>query len=370
MRKLCVLLAFLLLFGGALADGAAFDDMTDACRFVRQEARQGTSEITLTLTDDAVDHRSAATIRDILTDVLEYCESYEIAFADSRKGLEITVSCLPRPGLKMLHAWETGDRSALTAEESACLDHAFAIAEACRAGKRSALETELAVYQYICRHVTYAHDAVAKGTGTPEYLRASTCLGALVDGAAQCQGYAEAFWLLGTLSGLDVETQYGWAGGGVAGKHAWNTIRLGHHTYMVDVCWGDTSGDSFEPDTPDYRTFNAGLDRLPAERRWHPEAEVTPISTVTDHHHSAFAGITADAVTVASLDEAVQYAMAQHHRKESYAHVFIPGQSISVSKAQDAMLAAIRSAGISTKWGRLAHEYAGGTYLIIRWVHN
>ena len=370
MRKLCVLLVFLLLLGCALADGSTFDDMTDACRFVRQEARCGAAEIILTLTDHAIANRSNAAIRDILTDVLEYCESYEIGFADSRKGLEITITCVPRPGLKMLHAWETGDRSSLTAEESACLDNALAIAEECRTGKQSALEIELAVYQTICRRVTYAHDAVAQGMGTAGYLRASTCLGALIDGKAQCQGYAEAFWLLGTLSGLDVETQYGWGGGGAAGKHAWNTIRLGDHTYMVDVCWGDTSGDSFEPETPDYRCFNAGLDRLPEGRRWHPEAEVASISAVADHRHSAFAGIAADAVTVNSLDEAVQFAMNQHNARESYAHIFVPHQTISVSAAQDAMFAAIRRAGIATKWGRLTHEYAGGTYVIIRWVHQ
>ena len=62
--------------------------------------------------------------------------------------------------------------------------------------------------------------------------------------------------------------------------------------------------------------------------------------------------------------------MAQHDAGAGYAHIFIPEQSISVSEAQDAMFAAIRQAGVATKWGRLAYEYAGGTYLIIRWVHQ
>ena len=47
--------------------------------------------------------------------------------------------------------------------------------------------------------------------------------GALIGGRAHCMGYSDAFYLLGTLAGLDVNYISGYAYGG---GHAWNTVRL------------------------------------------------------------------------------------------------------------------------------------------------
>lgn len=371
MRKiLCLVLTTAFVFGMACAETAAYDSMTEACQFVRAQGKNGAEEIELSITGKAISGRSTGEIRDILTDALEYSAAYEIGFTKHGSELKIAISSEPRPALRMLHAWETGDPSALSAEEKSCLTRALHIANECRKDKTSALEIELAIFNKLCAELEYAYAAVAEGMGTPSYKRASTSIGALMDGKAQCQGYAEAFWLIGKLCGLDVETQYGWAGGGVSGKHAWNTIRLGTDIYTVDVCWGDVGGDSFEPDVPDYRYFNTALDRMPEGRRWHPEAEVAAISSTTIHGLSAFSGLQDDAVTVGSLHDAVAFALARYHAGMEYAHVFIPEQSITVSEAQDALMTAIQQEDASSKWGRLAHQFGGGTYIIVRWVLN
>ena len=59
----------------------------------------------------------------------------------------------------------------------------------------------------------------------------SAC-GALVDGRANCQGFADAYWLLCTLAGLEADYQLGYAG---SSAHAWNLIRIGEAWYAADV---------------------------------------------------------------------------------------------------------------------------------------
>ena len=367
MKRAVALICLLMicLAGGAGAE--EFRVFDDACAYVRRQAGEGAERIEFSVPDDAVRGREWWEIRDVLTDVLEYCESYSISYRRADGRLNVFIDCVPRASLRMLDAWETGDWSALTADERMCLEYALQAAEECRAGADSAIEVELAVYDYICRRVAYADEAVALGSGTPEYLRASTAVGALVDGRAQCQGYAEAFYLVGRLAGLEVETQYGWGGAGSPGKHAWNVVRIGQDCWMVDVCWGDTGADVFEETTPNYVDFNAGLDRMPQDRRWHPEAEVMPVNAVTNPERTAFAEQFGHGRTCTSLDEALDYAIECHRAGKPYAHIFLP-QKVTLAKVDAQMWRKVDAARIRTNWGRMTYDYAGGTYLIIRWV--
>lgn len=367
MKRMVCFLCLLMCCFTLIAKAETFDDFAQACAYVRQEAGKGQERIEFAVANAAVHGREWWQIRDVLTDVLEYCESYDIAYRRADGAWNIVITCVPRASLRMLDAWETGDWSGLTADERTCLQRALAAAKACQTDAHSAVEVELAVYDYICEQVAYAHEAVEKGSGTPVYLRASTAVGALVDGMAQCQGYAEAFYLVGQLAGLDVETQYGWGGEGSPGKHAWNVVRIGQDCWMVDVCWGDTCADIFELRTPEYRHFNTGLDRLPQGRHWHPEAEVMPVSASTNPEQTAFAAQHGWGKTCQTLNEALDYAIACHNAGKDYAHILLPGQ-VTLEQVDSAMWRKIQAAGIKTTWGRMTYNYAGGTYLIVRWV--
>lgn len=366
MKRAVVLLCLMICLAGSAA-AEEFTAFGDACAYVRREAAEGAERIEFSVPNAAVQGREWWEIRDVLTDVLEYCESYTISYRRADGRLKVTIDCVPRASLRMLDAWETGDWSALSSDERACLELALEAAAQCREGADSAIEVELAVYDFICERVAYAGEAVEKGSGTPEYLRASTAVGALVDGLAQCQGYAEAFYLVGRLAGLDVETQYGWGGAGSPGKHAWNVVRIGRDCWMVDVCWGDTGADVFELTTPGYVDFNAGLDRMPADRRWHPEAEVMPVTAKTDPARTAFADQHGWGRTCMSLDEALEYAIECYRARKPYAHIFLP-DGCTLEQVDTAMWQKVKAAHIHTVWGRMTYEYAGGTYLIIRWV--
>ncbi len=350
------------------AQSAVYDDLATACADVRTAVYERKTEAAFFLSEKGVSDRSKAVIRDLITDVLEGYQRYSIAIEEQDGGMSIAIEGDLRPSLKILDAWETGDRSQLTQDESKCLDAALEIVSQCRSGAESALEIERGLYDAICRHAAYERGPGMEHYGSEEYLYVTTCIGGILGGKAQCLGYSEVFYLLAKLAGLDVKMQYGYCGGELGNaKHAWNVIRLGGKNYMVDVCWGDTSGDSFEPDTPDYRYFNVGLDCMPEGRHSSPEAQIAQISETTDPALTAFGGV-GPGVICKDLSEALDYVMDAHHEGREYAHIFIPEVKITTDDVDPQMNERRNQAGIETKWGRLAHEFGNGTYLIIRWV--
>jgi hypothetical protein len=58
--------------------------------------------------------------------------------------------------------------------------------------------------------------------------------GAIVDGSAVCQGYAEAARLLLSMAGIEHYTLTGTAGGD---EHMWNVVVLDGEAYHMDVTW-------------------------------------------------------------------------------------------------------------------------------------
>ncbi len=68
----------------------------------------------------------------------------------------------------------------------------------------------------------------------------STAYGCLVNGRANCEGYAKAFDMLAARCGLEAVLITGSTDDGE--NHAWNQVRIGDDWYNVDVTWDD--GDS------------------------------------------------------------------------------------------------------------------------------
>ena len=85
----------------------------------------------------------------------------------------------------------------------------------------------------------YIHDEICKRVleYKNENERNKTAIGALIDHKAQCQGYSDAFYMLGRMAGLNVRRISGKFGNGF---HVWNTITLSDgRTYCVDVTMDD-----------------------------------------------------------------------------------------------------------------------------------
>ena len=85
-------------------------------------------------------------------------------------------------------------------------------------------------------------------------LEELTCIGAILDGKANCQGYTDAFYLLCNLAGIETHKVFGSAGEG----HCWNAVRLDGWQYTVDVTFNDSYIE--DPNERNYIWYNNALD--------------------------------------------------------------------------------------------------------------
>lgn len=140
------------------------------------------------------------------------------------QGTVITAKLHYRDGVRMLGG------SALTTEEAAAMITAQQIAaEALSLGSEEACFRHL--YEWLCRHVRYVNTA----PGWKDYARLVCAAGALLDGKANCQGYADALYLLCGL--CDIACEYR-CGRGARRLHVWNAVRLNGLWCEVDASKG------------------------------------------------------------------------------------------------------------------------------------
>ena len=171
------------------------------------------------------------------------------------------------PGAKVAYAYRTGNTSALSAEEKQLYNVAVKIVNAANQ-KSTPLLKEHYIHEKITEMVTYYN--ANTNSKTPRHC---TAVGALLDGKANCQGYADAFYMLCKMLGFNVSKMSGWANNE---SHVWNTIEFGDgRIYGVDVTWDDASfsfADSGEYNN--YIYFNAPLEIMQTTHTW--EAAYNP----------------------------------------------------------------------------------------------
>ncbi len=165
------------------------------------------------------------------------------------------------PGVKVLHAYKTGDTSILAPEEKKLYNIAVGIVRKVNR-QPTTLMKELFIHEEITERVSYYNTKITEKT--PRYCNA---IGALIDGKANCQGYTDSFYMLGRMCGLNVGKMLGRANNQ---EHVWNTITFGDgRIYAVDVTWDDASfafADSGE--YTNYIYFNAPLKILQTTHSW------------------------------------------------------------------------------------------------------
>lgn len=94
-------------------------------------------------------------------------------------------------------------------------------------------EKELAIHDYIVCNCEYGYEDYSNDYAYRAY-------GALIQGKAVCNGYAEAMALLLNCVGIENEIMTGWANGEL---HAWNRVKLDGKWYQVDSTWDDPIPD-------------------------------------------------------------------------------------------------------------------------------
>ena len=104
-----------------------------------------------------------------------------------------------------------------------------------------------AIYDYLAMYVTYDH-AVADMAGNNNVgfgqYSCFTSYGALVDGAAVCDGLSSAFRLMCAIEGIESEEYTGYSVSNGVGGHAWNKVKIGGNWYGVDATWCTTNINS------------------------------------------------------------------------------------------------------------------------------
>ncbi len=187
--------------------------------FVRVECTQA---CTVRLTDAAID--------ELLITGLPMAQGIKRRILRSRgQGMVITAKVFYRQGVRMAE-YAAGKPMQLTLQEVQALSRAGEIAGQmmCMSGEADRCE---AIYRWLCRHVRYVHTA----PGRKGYERLVGAVGALLDGEANCQGFADATYLLCRMCGL--EAKY-CCGQGERMLHVWNEVGIDGEWKEIDASKG------------------------------------------------------------------------------------------------------------------------------------
>ena len=222
-------------------------------------------------------------------------------------------------GTNILRALEKGDASVLTAREQQALTAAQQMAADCQ--RDDAAATALAIHDALCALVTYVDD---ESTDEDD-----CCIGALLDGRANCDGYADAFLLVGKLAGLNVRYQHGDSLKGGLGSlfstHMWNLIELDGSWRMVDVTWDDLGEKAC------HLWFNIGEDRAALSHVWSREMTV-PMLAETDLASRPVAEYTA-----ATMDEITAVMIAAQQAGHKVFDVYVTAEDLGAITAREAL---------------------------------
>ncbi|GFH41580.1 hypothetical protein Hs30E_01310 [Lactococcus hodotermopsidis] len=96
----------------------------------------------------------------------------------------------------------------------------------------------LAAYQYVIEQNDYNHAAATAGKADATDDRSYSMLGALLDGTAVCEGYADALQYLLARLAMTAHVVVGVANDQ---NHAWNLVKIDGENYYLDATWGDAS---------------------------------------------------------------------------------------------------------------------------------
>ena len=263
-----------------LQEPELLDTTAKVVAYVEEKVRSGAEKITLVCSEEVYDALVRVTYKvdgierrayhSLLDQTGLY--SYDAVTAGMKKTIDIT-NIRRYPGYEILRSVENGKEAELSPELKKTLAEAQSMADACRTS--DPLETARNIQSSLCSRVLYA--------SMTNMSQADTAIGALLLGAADCDGYADAFYLVGGLAGLDVRYQHGIASQYdhennkiITASHMWNLLKIDGSWRVVDVCWAD--GEEYGIN---YTWFNIGKDRASRSRAWQADLSV-PLLETTD----------------------------------------------------------------------------------------
>lgn len=320
------------------------------------------TEMTLTLPKSAIRGLTDSEIQTAVFDALdEYCtEDYKVyRNTTSDGGMKVRITNISlRPGLLIAEAYWDGKTDRLNADEKKCLRQLTSITDGfVRQYGYATLDTELAIYDYICEHVEYR----TYPSGDSRRKQCTSAANALLYGWGNCQAYSDLFFVMTMMTGFDTGFISGEANGS---PHLWNTISIGGEEFMVDVTYGD-NGDNYYP-LPNHYFFNFGQDRL-YTHTWSKEV-LNPnyLARKTNDTYSYYNGKNNRyGKIVDDLDSAARYCVSQINKGIKYTEVLVK----MTVRDSNAMNTAIKKALGSTQaeWTFNYYSYDGNFLVLFNW---
>lgn len=234
-----------------------FDNKADFVRYVEEGRRRGYITFAAVLTNPSIlpkAYQSHVINKQDFAEEIVPCVDFKLLYG-AIKGNEMRIHfrITEYPGTRVANAYLRGSTDYLTSDELQLYKVAVEIVTEAKK-HTSPIAQELYIHNEICKRVTYERDK-------------NTAVGALVYGKADCDGYADAFYMLGRMCGLNVGRIFG-------GGHAWNWIDFGDgKVYCVDVTYDDDFFDfkEYGGKVRGYLFFNAPEEIIAVNHKWDRE---------------------------------------------------------------------------------------------------
>ncbi len=295
----------------------------------------------------------------------EYCrDDYQVRWNRTTDGgIRVRLSNVSlRPGLLMAEAYWGGDTSRLNADEKKCLKQLTSLTDKMvKQYGYATVDTELAIYDYICDHVTYR----TYPKSDSRHNQCTSAANALLHGWGNCQAYSDLFFLMTMMTGFDSGYISGMGNGGA---HLWNTISIGGEQVMVDVTFGDTEITEYPVQQTHYY-FNFGRDRLDSHT-WSPAVfDPSWLSRKTNDSYSFYSNKKSRFGTTAlSAAEAAKFCVNQAGKGRKHLEVLIKGKTYDKKALESAMENRLKNT--RGKWNYNYHidHVDGNTVFRVNWI--
>jgi hypothetical protein len=298
---------------------------------------------------------SYSELREMMQNYSSYQKS-SIIYSDYKKMLTVQLDYYP--GDRILYAWRTGDDSILSADERKAKEVAEGIVKKARNTKND-MEAQLYLYNWLCNNVMYETTNMQVGREAYLKLRQITCIGALLDGKANCQGYTDAFYLLGNMAGFNVCRMFG---RDEKEGHCWNGIMLDGKLYIVDVTFGDW--DNIGTKAKGYIQFNCAYD--PETYIIDGGPEVFPELVTTEDLSQTYYKYKKSIFT--SKSDAVNYLVRQCKKNgKGWYFAVVDDKILSSSQVISALKSARTKNGVYNGCNIVVQTYGGDTHIAVRW---
>ena len=260
---------------------------------------------------------------------LPYVYTSSVVMDNNREFWNVSISYYP--GTKIADAYINNDYIDLNEDERQTFEIALDYVRNYVNPEPDPVKKERLIHDFICASTTYTNPS-----SNENIPRHCTAVGLLLDGKANCQGYTDCFYMMGTMAGLNVDKQSGSAEGNL---HVWNIIELDGKWYSLDITYDDTTFFADGSGYPAYIYFNSANDILLRTHSVPKDNELIPIESTSDEYYFYYSPLF-DLVGYASDDTVAKKEIAAlledcYQKGEPYVSYMLDGYDLQAADIVD-----------------------------------